>query len=150
MTSPWPAQQDQWRPHFAPLAAFSPAYIALAEGPPRGDGLRVLAWYEAAFGSPALDVGWLLGELRELAQEREAADAERLLHLGRAFLTSYIDASADTYSLAFFDDCNGFAALKIVAHLAAFVRGYGFDHDAISAQLRVAAAVADSGWEPVA
>lgn len=128
--------------------AFSPAYVALSEAEPRTDGLRVLGWYDAAFGPPALDVGWLLGELRELAEVRNVAGAALLRELGHVFLTAYVDGRPDVCDAGFIDDCSGFAAMKIVAHLVAFVRGYGFDPSAVAVQLRVAAAVAERGWEP--
>lgn len=67
--------------------AFSPAYVALAEGEPQTHGLRVLGWYDAAFGPPTLDAGWLLGELRELAEARDVASAEPLRRLGHVFAT---------------------------------------------------------------
>lgn len=130
--------------------AFCPAYVVPAEGAAGAAGLRVLGWYDAAFGPPAIDAGWLLAELRELSDARDPAGAALLRRLGHAFLTAYSDVRPGARDAAFLDECSAFAAVKIVAHVTAFVRGYGYDPAAVGGHLGAAAAVVDRGWEPAA
>lgn len=131
--------------------SFCPGYVAVADGAPDPRRLQVLGWYDAALGPPAFDAGWLLGELRELAAARAGHDPAGIAVLracGRAFLGAYLDARPACAPAAFVADCERFAALKIASHLVAFVRGYGFDADAVAAQLALAGAVLEAGWEP--
>lgn len=132
---------------------FCPGYVALPDGPLDSRALQLLGWYDGAFGPPAFDAGWLLGELRELAAARDDDDAagrDLLRECGRRFLRAYLDRRPGLAPAAFVDECERFAALKIVSHLVAFVRGFGFDAAAVTAQLALADAVLDAGWEPPA
>ncbi len=133
---------------------FCPGYVVLPDGPLNPRALQLLGWYDSAFGPSAFDAGWLLGELRELAAARAAADdaagSDVLRECGRRFLRAYLDRRPGLVAPAFVDECERFAALKIVSHLVAFVRGFGFDSQAVSAQLALADAVLEAGWEPPA
>lgn len=130
---------------------FCPGYVAVPDGPPDPRRLQLLGWYDSALGPPAFDAGWLLGELRELAEARagdDPAGCEVLRECGRRFLGAYLDRRPTVSAAAFVLECEQFAAMKIVSHLVAFVRGYGFDRDAVTAQLALARRVLAGGWEP--
>lgn len=130
---------------------FCPGYVAVPDGPLDPRRIQLLGWYDSAFGPPAFDAGWLLGELRELAEARagdDPAGCEMLRECGRRFLGAYLDSRPSIEAAAFVAECEQFAAMKIVSHLVAFVRGYGFDADAVAAQLALARRVLAGGWEP--
>lgn len=132
---------------------FCPGYVAVPDGPLDPQRLQLLGWYDSAFGPPAFDAGWLLGELRELAAARaddDPAGYDVLRECGRRFLRAYLDNRPGVGASAFIAECERFAAMKIVSHIVAFVRGYGFDAEAVATQLALAAAVLDAGWEPPA
>ena len=132
---------------------FCPGYVAVPDGPLDPQRLQVLGWYDSAFGPPAFDTGWLLGELRELAEARAGEDpagCDLLRECGRRFLGAYLDRRPSMAASAFVVETEQFAAMKIVSHLVAYVRGYGFDAGIVAAQLALASRVLDGGWEPPA
>ena len=78
------------------------------------------------------------------------AGCDLLRECGRRFLGAYLDRRPSMAASAFVVETEQFAAMKIVSHLVAYVRGYGFDAGIVAAQLALASRVLDGGWEPPA
>jgi len=126
--------------------AFCPGYVAVPDDALDARRMQLLGWYDAGFGPPAFDAGWLLGELRELAAARadeDPAGCGVVRGCGRAFLGAYLDSRPGIAASPFVAASDRFAALKIASHLVSFVRGYGFRAEPVAQQLALAAAVLD-------
>ncbi len=104
--------------------------------------VHVAGWLEAASGPPAYDAGYFIGELMELAVfaagMRHAAAEHGLRMAAREFYNAYVSRSAATLPEGFAEHAAEFAALKIVEHVARFVRYFGDPGPEVARLLRAA------------
>ncbi len=127
---------------------FCPGFVVATV---RGDAtdLRIIGWTTAAFGPAEFDLGWWVGELEELADARQAADAPgaRLLRIAAAaFVRAYLTDRPAADPLQFARECGAYAAVKVVAHLAEYARYFALDRSAAEAQLALAERLIEPAW----
>lgn len=124
---------------------FCPGYVVAPQEDTAGR-VQVIGWMDGTFGPPALDVGWFIGELEELrAGYPTTAAAATIERCRDAFLGAYLGARPKVDEAVLLREATGFAALKIVAHLLEFVRGFGYHTDPVADHLALAERVLDGG-----
>ncbi|MFJ4689202.1 hypothetical protein [Streptomyces sp. NPDC088789] len=84
----------------------------------------LLGWLRSGWGHAAHDLGYLLGELLELAADHGPTGDLRAVELGRAGLRGYLAHGGTRLPVRQLVD---FVALRVVDHIVKNVRSYGLD-----------------------
>lgn len=115
---------------------FRPGYISVPDEPDReacghnAYGLRVLGWLDTTLACPAIDVGWFLGELREVQIARAASghvDAQNVTEFGHQFVIGYSIDGKGKLEKSCRSVIDAYAAAKIVSHVATYLKWFPFN-----------------------
>lgn len=103
-------------------------HVALAAG--AQPTWALMGWHDVAVGPPALDIGWLLGELAEqavLVQQRMPSTAIEYGRAAYSFVRAAQGCEGGPIDQAELTAMEGFAALRVLHHLRQHARVFGAD-----------------------